>query len=395
LGREHRKDEGINGTLTMGHYTRADLPYYYALADAFTLCDGYHCSVIGGSDPNHAFSMSGTNDPGGQHGGPLVVNRTGFSPQFSWTTMPERLRAHGISWKVYSWQGADNPVPNPVSTDSPFPMFTQYFSDPFLKAHGITPKFPQDFMSDVAAGALPQVSWIYGDILTSDHPPFSPRAGEYTADTILRALTAQPKLWAKTALFMTWDENGAFFDHVRPLTPPPGTAGEYLTVDPLPSEAQGIAGPIGLGFRVPLLIISPFTRGGYVSSARFDHTSLMRFLETRFGVEVPNLSRWRRSVTGDLTEAFNFAAAPQPRLPALPATAMPVQSPDCALESTEKITGAPVAPVYPVPSNQLPAQEPGQPRRPSGCAKSKRKPHHKHKHKHKHHKPRPGEHGEK
>ncbi len=375
--KEHLADEGANGTVTMGHYTRADLPYYYALADAFTLCDAYHCSVIGGSDPNHSFSISGTNDPAGQGGGPLVTNRTGFSPEFSWTTMPERLRAHGISWKVYGFQGADNPTPNPVTTDTPFPMFKQYYSDPFLKAHGLTPKFPQDFMSDVAAGTLPQVSWIYGDIMTSDHPPFSPRAGEYTTDTVLRALTAHPKLWAKTVLFQTWDENGAFFDHVPPPVPPPGTPGEYLTVNPLPSEAQGIAGPIGLGFRVPMLIISPFTRGGFVCSERFDHTSLLRFLETRFGVEVPNLSKWRRSVTGDLTAAFNFAASPDTHLPALPPTAIPPESADCAAELTEKVTGASVAPVYPVPPNSLPAQEPGRPHRPSGCAKHPKK-HHKH-----------------
>src|SRR5439155_24652541 len=95
---------------------------------------------------------------------------------------------------------------------------------------------------------------------------------------------------------------------------PPVAAGEYGTVDPLPAEAEDIRGPIRLGFRVPLLIVSPFSRGGFVSSGVFDHTSTLRFLETRFGVPVPNLSAWRRSVTGDLTSAFNFAA-PNPSVP--------------------------------------------------------------------------------
>src|SRR5581483_6198808 len=102
-----------------------------------------------------------------------------------------------------------------------------------------------------------------------------------------------------------------------PPTAPAGTAGEYLSVNPLPSDASGVAGPIGLGFRVPLLIVSPYARGGLVCKDRFDHTSLLRFLETRFGAEVPNLSAWRRSVTGDLTSAFNFVKV-NTTVPSLP-----------------------------------------------------------------------------
>src|SRR5207244_2506347 len=123
------------------------------------------------------------------------------------------------------------------------------------------------------------------------------------------------------ALFVTWDENGGFFDHVPPPAAPPGTPGEYVTVKPLPDVAQGIAGPIGLGFRVPLLVASPFSRGGFVSSEVFDHTSLLRFIETRFGAEVPNLSAWRRAVTGDLTAAFDFVA-PDTSVPSLPPTSL-------------------------------------------------------------------------
>jgi phospholipase C len=363
--REHLADEGNNGPVTMGYYTRADLPYYYALADAFTICDGYHCSVIGPSDPNHVHIVSATLDPDGHHGGPLITNRS-QNAQVSWTTMPEQLRARGISWKVYSGADAANDT---VTTDSPFPIFAQYWSDPDLHARGVATTFPGDFMHDVAAGELPQVSWIYAPIQYSEHPPFSVLWGQDTTDGILKALTSDPALWAKTVLFVTWDENGAFFDHVPPVTAPPGTPGEYLTVNPLPSIADGMSGPIGLGLRVALLIVSPFSSGGFVCSERFDHTSLLRFLETRFGVEVPNLSAWRRSVTGDLTGAFNFAAQPDASLPRLPATSQTPESADCAAELTEKVTGLPVAPVYPVPPNRMPGQEPGAPRRPSGCAK--------------------------
>src|SRR5205823_5071066 len=142
-------------------------------------------------------------------------------------------------------------------------------------------------------------------------------AREVVAADILNTLVSNPSVWAKTALFITHDENGGFFDHVTPPVAPAGTSGEYVTASPLPSDASGIAGPIGLGFRVPLLVVSPFARGGFVCSDTFDHTSLLRFLETRFGAEVPNLSGWRRSVTGDLTSAFNFVSVDKTK-PTLP-----------------------------------------------------------------------------
>jgi len=138
------------------------------------------------------------------------------------------------------------------------------------------------------------------------------------------ALTANPAQWAKTVLFVAFDENGGFFDHVPPVTAPPGTPGEYITAPAVPDPTQvgnpAVLGPIGLGFRVPMLVISPFSRGGFVSSDLFDHTSILRFLEARFGAEVPNLSAWRRATVGDLTSSFNFAV-PDYSVPNLPSTA--------------------------------------------------------------------------
>jgi hypothetical protein len=212
------------------------------------------------------------------------------------------------------------------------------------------------------------VSWIYAPVAQSEHPPAPPTMGEYTTSLILSALTSNPELWARSALLVTWDENGGFFDHVAPPTPPPGAPGEYVTVANLPAAAQGVRGPIGLGFRVPLLVVSPFSRGGFVCSDVFDHTSTLRFLETRFDCEVPNLSAWRRSVTGDLTSAFNLLAAPDRSVPALPAvspTDSRVTGGNCAIEPAT-LGGAPLPP-NPVPPNSMPRQEPGRPRRPSGC----------------------------
>ena len=172
-------------------------------------------------------------------------------------------------------------------------------------------------------------------------------------------------LWSKTALFLTFDENGGFFDHVAPITSPMGTPGEYVTAPAVPDPSvvgnPPISGPIGLGFRVPMLIVSPYSRGGFVSSELFDHTSVLRFLETRFGAEVPNLSAWRRSAVGDLTAAFNFAApdASVPNLPS-PVSAIPQIVEECAASLVGTIP-------YTVPNPQtLPTQENGSAQKPSG-----------------------------
>jgi phospholipase C len=369
-------DASANGPLTMGYYTRNDLAFYYALADAFTLCDHYHCSVIGPTDPNRLYSMSAWLDPAGTQGGPILSTSTTRAERFgtlSWTTMPEQLEARGISWKVYG-------DPDGNYGDNVLPYFKQYQTNPTLASKALTPSYPGTFQSDVAAGTLPQVSWILAPLVSSEHPPAPEEYGEVIAANVLNTLVSNSNVWANTALFITHDENGGFFDHVPPPVAPAGTAGEYLTASPLPTDAGGVAGPIGLGFRVPLLIVSPWSRGGFVCHDTFDHTSLLRFLETRFGAEVPNLSAWRRAHTGDLTSAFNFVKhnASVPSLPQPSATDSRITTSSCAvggpldllnpggndygaLEST-------VVPPYPVTVNSAaPSQEPGTAPTPSGC----------------------------
>ena len=154
-----------------------------------------------------------------------------------------------------------------------------------------------------------------------EHPAAPPEYGEYLVQEVLRALVANPEVWASTVLFVSYDENGGFFDHVPPVAPAAGTAGEWLT-GRLPAAAGGIAGPVGLGFRTPCLVVSPFSRGGYRYSGVADHTSLLRFVETRFGVPVPNLSAWRRAATTDLTGALALSQPPVTGVPTLPATSL-------------------------------------------------------------------------
>jgi phospholipase C len=390
--REHLKADGSqDGPLTMGYYERKDLPFYHALADAFTICDAYHSSMLGPSFGNQAYIISATIDPAGRNGGPLISDAPYAS--LTWRTMPEALRAHGISWKVYT--SPDNYAPEAVG-DPIFHLFKQYTQDAALAQGAFTNTFPGTFQLDCGQGTLPQVSWVYAPIIFSEHPPAPVNSGEASTAMVLEVLTSNPELWRKTALIVTYDENGGFFDHVPPPTPPPGTPGEQLTVKPLPDEAEGIAGPIGLGFRVPTLICSPLTRGGLVCSSTFDHTSLLRFLETRFGVEVPNLTDWRRSSVGDLTDAFNFAAAPDPSVPALPSTdptGGAVTDPNCALTAAGSGVSVIGGSQYTIPPNSMPAQEPGAPRRPSGLhpaavkgvrKRHRRRRHHKRHHRHHH-----------
>jgi phospholipase C len=343
--------DGIpNGIVTMGYFSRGDLPFYYALADAFTVCDAYYCSVLGPTDPNRCMAMSASIDPSGENGGPILETYVATRPEhygkFTWETMPQRLSEAGVSWKVYQDPTAD-------FTLSPL-LYFKPFADPStlaevaMAAQANVPQYPATFDADVASGQLPSVSWII--------PPLA--QCEHLVQTILNSLVSNPDVWVSTVLFVVYDENGGFFDHVPPPVSARGTAGEWLTVSPLPTAATGIPGPVGLGFRTPCLVVSPFSAGGNVCSEVFDHTSTLRFLETRFGVTVPNLSAWRRAATGDLTGAFAFPEPGVTAVPALPPTSLGTltvaeQAVMNAFLGTEDV-GEP----YPPPtSNAMPAQE--------------------------------------
>jgi phospholipase C len=355
----HLASEGVgNGPATMGYYTRADIPIHHDLADAFTICDHYFCSVLGPTDPNRLYWISGTIDPDGKNGGPLLETpSTVPSNVYSWPTYPEALEAAGVSWKVY--QNKDVPIISGVLLDGMLGAFKN-FQNPNsdLYKRGIAPTFPSNFQADVANNALPAVSWIVPSLLTCEHPALPPAEGAVGMLQVLDILTSNPAVWEKTALIISYDENGGFFDHVPPPVAPPGTPGEYVTV-PLAgvADSAGIAGPIGLGFRVPCLVLSPFSRGGLVASDVFDHTSQLRLIEKRFGVPVPNLSAWRRGTVGDMSSAFNFAAPPDATRPSLPDPNLPallslVEGNANILLGTLDL-GIP----YPVPPNSMPVQE--------------------------------------
>ncbi len=333
----HRAADGQYGPLTMGYMTRADLPFYYALADAFTICDGYHCSLMGPTRPNRYYLMSATIDPDGHSGGPMIDNS--IRP-LRWETYPERLERAGISWRIY--HAFDDYGCNVCK------FFTRYQHLPTtspLFENAIRNRPFYELLWDLQKGDIPQVTWIVPPSEVTEHPDFLPAAGENHTNQILQALWSNPKLWAKTALILNYDENDGQFDHVAPPVPEPGTPGEFIGGE-----------PIGLGFRVPCLIISPFSRGGYVCSEVFDHTSTLRLIEARFGVEIPNLTKWRRETCGDLTAAFGFGQPPRFDLPQLPETEHALRVAQQEAMSLPRPT---------VPANQtMPRQEPGsRPRR--------------------------------
>jgi phospholipase C len=333
----HRATDGdTNGPLTMGYYERADIPFHYAVADAFTICDGYHCAVFGPTYPNRLYLMTGMIDPEGKNGGPVIGNAD--APRYTWTTYAERLQAAGISWRVYRQDGTG---------DNALAWFAQFQDAPTsspLYINGMTPRPASAFADDVASDNLPQVSWIIAPGFESEHPSFTPDAGIEFTYGLLEALAEHPKVWSKTIFLLTYDENDGFFDHVVPPTAPPGTVDEYV---------DGL--PIGLGFRVPMIVISPWSTGGFVCGQTFDHGSVIRLIERRFGVYEPNISAWRRQTCGDLTAAFDFGHGRR-RFPRLPDPS------GSAAQQQNECTSYP-APV--VPSVQsVPTQEPGtRPRR--------------------------------
>jgi phospholipase C len=188
-------------------------------------------------------------------------------------------------------------------------------------------QFFQILRDDVQNGALPSVSWVVAPEAYTEHPAWPAGFGAWYTAQVLNALTSVPDVWSKTALLITFDENDGFFDHVVSPYPRVGDLAGQSTV-PLDNEffagkagtpggSDGTPGPYGLGVRVPLLIVSPWSKGGWVCSETFDHSSLIRLLEARFGVDEPNITPWRRAICGDLTSAFDFESA-NDQVPPLP-----------------------------------------------------------------------------
>ncbi|MBR7977167.1 phospholipase C, phosphocholine-specific [Burkholderia vietnamiensis] len=358
--------------MTMGYHVRDDIPFHYALADAFTVCDNYFCSLPGPTHPNRAYLMTGTIDPTGKFGGPLLDNADyvdgDLPPAYqllSWTTFPERLEARGVSWQIYQ-QGLTwaDPYNGNYGTNilQNFANFIDAKPGSSLYQRAQTVRTLDNLKDDVINDRLPQVSWLLPPAAFSEHPKYTPAYGANYTSQILDALTSNPDVWAKTVLFIMYDENDGFFDHVVPPQPPTSAAqgastvttdGELHTVvNPGRGGSYTADGlPYGLGPRVPMTVVSPWSKGGFVCSQVFDHTSVIRFIGERFGVDEPNITPWRRTVCGDLTAAFDFRSS-DATFPALPDTSQYRSIAD------QQCTSQP-APTVPATPSPIDPQEPG------------------------------------
>jgi len=389
--------------VAMSYFGEQEVTFQHALADAFTLCDAYHCGIHTGTIANRLFYWTGTNGPTGA--GVAVLNNEFNDPNmgpstdgYTWTTYAERLEASGVSWKVYQnmpdnygcnemmafrqFRRANELAPpnRRVSSDRKVvsPAYDPAIDDPGNPLYkGIGNTMPDggllgSLREDVQNNRLPAVSWIIPPETYSEHPgPSSPVQGAWYVQELLDALTANPEVWSKTVLLVNYDENDGYFDHMpspsAPSLNPDGTpAGKTTLPDsdvaferfthPNPpgtvKQPQPDGGVYGPGPRVPMHVISPWSRGGWVASQTFDHTSVLQFLEARFGVMEPNISAYRRAVCGDLTSAFNFKT---PNAEALPAMA----GRQSRAEADARRAAQQALPQIPVPTNQVLPQQAG------------------------------------
>ncbi len=433
VAKKSGRKEYAHMPLTLGYYNREDLPFYYSLADAFTICDQNFCSSLTGTTPNRLHLWTGKVREDALSQARIRNEETDYGAEAQWKTFPERLQDAGISWKVYQNEisvgvGLDSDQDAWLAnfTDNPLEWFSQYrvrFHPEYrarlpkkiallkeqiaeiqtrlvsstasqetdkvrnlldrmtreLKAaeeelEKYTPenwdklssyekelhqrafatnaadkdyhelatvayndgsttremKVPKgdvlhQFRKDVNEGTLPTVSWLVAPENFSDHPG-APWYGAWYLSETMDILTRNPEVWKKTIFILCYDENDGYFDHVPPFVPPkpgrPETGAVSPTIDVSEEHvslemdlkrkpaSQARESSIGLGYRVPLLIASPWTRGGAVNSQVFDHTSILMFLEKflseKTGKEIvePNISSWRRAVCGDLTSIF-------------------------------------------------------------------------------------------
>ena len=337
-GWQHAK----GGPTTMGFLTRDDIPFYYALADAYTIGDAYHCSALAATGPNRTYLWSGTVNAGQRHGDFVANAAADYLGDFlPWECYPVTLQQAGLSWKIY--QGSDNYGDNGAQYFATFaeldpaqggvapaPGANVYYdrglavvAEPLDYQAGNGDNLANAIEADVRAGTLPQVSWVVTNQRYSEHPNGAPADGAYYVGRVLQAINADPDVLNSTVVIINYDENDGQFDHVPPPTAAAGTDDEFC----LDRSLAPAPVPVGLGFRVPLLLISPWTRGGWVTSEVCDHTSVLQFLEqwtSAIGrpARCPHIGDWRRSVCGDLVAAFDFEH-PVDGLPELPFVAAP------------------------------------------------------------------------
>ena len=261
---------------TLSYYDYHEIPNYWEYARRFTLCDAFYSSLAGPSEPNHLYALAAQSAGLVNNPGAAVAQQPGV---YTFPTLAERLQAAHVSWKFYD----EKRNPHQHSLWNPLPGFKSFQDHPELMANVVS---LSEFYTDLQAGQLPAVCWIVPTALDSEHPPASSVRGMWHVTNLINAVMQSP-CWKDTALIVTWDDFGGFYDHL-----PPPAQDKY-----------------GLGPRVPALVISPYARPGFISHTVFDFTSPLKLIETRFGV-APLTDRDRNA--NDMLDCFDFAQAPLP-----------------------------------------------------------------------------------
>jgi len=297
--------------LTMGYYDQRDLPYYWDYASRFVLMDNFFSSEMGPSLPNHLYLIAGQagglteNTQTGAcesreicQGGSneTVTNPYGISSNFTFnfTTVMDQLDASGISWKYYNGDKNDY---KDAGYWNPLPAFASFKNNP-ARLNNLAPN--DQFLVDLAKGNLAQVTWVIPTEDESDHPTADVGVGQTYLVSTINAIMQSP-FWSSTAIFVTWDDYGGWYDHVAPPQ-----------VD-----------SYGLGFRVPCLVISPYAKPGFIDHTQSEFTSILKFIQTVH--DLPPITQ-RDAMANSMLEAFDFSQAPNPPL-VLPGPYVPAQYP--------------------------------------------------------------------
>ncbi len=281
------------GKRAMANYGPGDLPYYYGLARTFGIGDRYFASVPGPTYPNRYYLVAGTSFG-------HIDNTLPSADGWTQKTIFEELDAAHVSWKIYNSQ---------ISVES---LLFKYVRD-HSKGHvvGIS-----DYFADAAAGKLPSVAFIeptfVGNVQqeNDEHPPANPQLGQQFSARVVNALMKSPD-WPTSAYFQTWDEHGGAYDHV-----PPPRAPKPDGIAPIESAGAAPASFDQYGVRVPVLVVSPWSRPHYVSHVVHDHTSILRTIEIRFGLKALT---HRDALATPMTDFFDFSHAAYASPPKLPA----------------------------------------------------------------------------
>jgi phospholipase C len=276
------------GQRAMGYYDQSDIPFYYDLISTFATSDRYFCSLLGPTYPNRMFLLGGTSF------GIVTTDINVLAPPGSPNVL-RALAAKGIDWKEYR-------------TDLPgSAVFLDMFQDPAFANHF---QKVEQFAVDAAAGTLAPVSIVDAaylgapDVESDEHPPANVQVGQHFVWEAVEALMHGPQ-WPTSALFFTYDEHGGLYDHV----PPPAACAPDDTQPRLNPELGGFD---RLGFRVPLIVVSPWAKRHFVSHTVHSHTSILRFLETKF--ELPAITK-RDANSDALLDVFDFDSPPRLDVP--------------------------------------------------------------------------------